>query len=86
MARTKRSFRSSHYSPIVKYGLRGRGWGDGSDLLQRTHSETRERKATLARLVPYGCKGSSPSPHPDLISYLKNRANQHACAFLTCLP
>ncbi|MFD1428498.1 hypothetical protein ACFQ4Y_16485, partial [Kroppenstedtia sanguinis] len=34
---------------------------DGYDLLQRTHSETRERKATLARLVPYGCKGSSPS-------------------------
>ncbi|MGF7086662.1 ABC-type microcin C transport system permease subunit YejE [Kroppenstedtia sanguinis] len=36
-----------------------------------THSETRERKAILARLVPYGCKGSSPSRHPDLISYLK---------------
>ena len=65
---TKRPFRSSN-CPIVKYGLRGRGGWD--DLLQRTHSETRERKATLARLVPYGCKGSSPSHHLDLISYLK---------------
>ncbi len=58
-------------APIVKYGLRGRGGWDGNDLLPRTHSETRERKATLERLVPYGCKGSSPSPHPNLISHLK---------------
>ncbi|MGF7088745.1 hypothetical protein JOD24_002594 [Kroppenstedtia sanguinis] len=57
--------------PIVKYPLRGRGEWEGYDLLQRTHSETRERKATLARLVPYGCKGESKPHNPDPISYLK---------------
>ncbi|MGF7089376.1 hypothetical protein JOD24_003259 [Kroppenstedtia sanguinis] len=63
----KRPFRSS-YCPHRKIWLEGRGWWDGYDLLPRTHSETRERKATLARLVPYGCKGSLPSNQTDLIT------------------